>query len=94
MRTIRKSEIRSVKIKVFFSLTYFSAETFEFSNISMNFSPSRDGEEVTLDAKQLCLGDIVLINAGDQIPADIRIFDARNFKGLSHEIDFKNMRLR
>jgi hypothetical protein len=32
----------------------------------------------------------VLINAGDQIPADIRIFDARNFKGLSDEIDFKN----
>ena len=33
-----------------------------------------------MDAKQLCVGDMVLLNAGDQIAADIRIFDARNFK--------------
>ena len=40
----------------------------------------RDGEELLIDAVDLVLGDIVLINAGDQVPADIRIFETSNFK--------------
>ena len=40
----------------------------------------RDGEELLIDASDLVLGDIVLINAGDQIAADIRIFETSNFK--------------
>ena len=40
----------------------------------------RDGEELLIDASDIVLGDVVVINAGDQIPADIRIFEATNFK--------------
>jgi len=40
----------------------------------------RDGVECEVDAKNLVLGDIVIIKAGDQIAADIRIFDTKNFK--------------
>ena len=40
----------------------------------------RDGEELLIDASDIVLGDVVVINAGDQIPADIRIFEANNFK--------------
>ena len=40
----------------------------------------RDGEELLVDAVDLVIGDIVVINPGDQIAADIRIFETRNFK--------------
>ena len=40
----------------------------------------RDGEELLIDACDLVIGDIVIINPGDQIAADIRIFETRNFK--------------
>ena len=40
----------------------------------------RDGEEILIDSCDLVLGDIVVINAGDQIAADIRIFETSNFK--------------
>jgi sodium/potassium-transporting ATPase subunit alpha len=40
----------------------------------------RDGIENMIDSKELVVGDIVLLKIGEQVPADIRIFDARNFK--------------
>ena len=47
----------------------------------------RDGEELLIDASDIVLGDVVVINAGDQIPADIRIFEATNFK-VDNEIQY------
>lgn len=40
----------------------------------------RDGAEYIVGAKDVVLGDIVIIKAGDQIAADVRIFDTKNFK--------------
>ena len=40
----------------------------------------RDGIEMDIDAEDLVLGDIVTIKMGDQIAADVRIFDTKNFK--------------
>lgn len=40
----------------------------------------RDGMEVSIEAKDLVVGDIVTMKMGDQIAADIRLFDTKNFK--------------
>jgi Ca2+-transporting ATPase len=40
----------------------------------------RDGREYTIDAADLVRGDIVLLNAGDQVPADSRLVDAVNLR--------------
>merc|ERR1711931_413008 len=40
----------------------------------------RGGEKVNIEAKELTLGDIVDVQFGDRIPADIRIIEARGFK--------------
>jgi len=40
----------------------------------------RDAERVSIDGEELVPGDIVLIEAGDKVPADLRLFDAH---GLS-----------
>jgi Mg2+-importing ATPase len=39
----------------------------------------RDGQEVTLPGEQLVPGDIVLLAAGDLVPADGRVLEARDF---------------
>jgi magnesium-transporting ATPase (P-type) len=38
----------------------------------------RDGQERELEAEELVPGDIVVLNSGDRVPADIRILHARN----------------
>ena len=38
----------------------------------------RDGKKVIVNAEDLTRGDIVFIKAGDRIPADIRITEARS----------------
>jgi magnesium-transporting ATPase (P-type) len=38
----------------------------------------RDGEEQELDAELLVPGDIVLLESGDRVPADLRVLEARN----------------
>lgn len=39
----------------------------------------RDGAESLVDAAELVLGDVVVINAGDRVPADVRLVDASSF---------------
>ncbi|MGQ9550830.1 MAG: cation-translocating P-type ATPase [Candidatus Bathycorpusculaceae bacterium] len=40
----------------------------------------RDGEEVKVDASKIVPGDIVLLYAGDKVPADARLVEAYNVK--------------
>ncbi len=40
----------------------------------------RDGEEVELPARELVSGDVVLLRAGDKIPADVRLMEAINLQ--------------
>ncbi|OPY70184.1 MAG: Calcium-transporting ATPase 1 [Syntrophorhabdaceae bacterium PtaU1.Bin034] len=40
----------------------------------------RDGHQVTIPSSQLVLGDIVLIEAGNYVPADIRLVESVNLK--------------
>ncbi|MEZ5444398.1 MAG: cation-transporting P-type ATPase [Gammaproteobacteria bacterium] len=40
----------------------------------------RDGRRVTVAADQICPGDVVLIEAGDRVPADLRLVRPRNLK--------------
>ncbi len=38
----------------------------------------RDGKEMQIPIKQVCLGDIVLLSAGSMIPADLRIIESKD----------------
>jgi Ca2+-transporting ATPase len=38
----------------------------------------RDGEEVTIPAREVVPGDLVLLRAGDRVPADLRLIEAVN----------------
>lgn len=40
----------------------------------------RDGEKISVDAKELVVGDIVLVYSGDKIPADIRIVKSKELR--------------
>jgi len=40
----------------------------------------REGEKIEIEAKDLTLGDIVDIQFGDRIPADVRVLESRGFK--------------
>ena len=40
----------------------------------------RDGQEVTVPAKEIVVGDIVLLEAGDYVPADGRLIEAASLK--------------
>src|ERR1051325_8944710 len=40
----------------------------------------RDGFEVTLDAEELVPGDIIILNAGDRVPADARLLSSVPFE--------------
>jgi len=40
----------------------------------------RDGKEVTIPTKEIVPGDILVLNAGDKVPADARVIEAHNLK--------------
>ena len=40
----------------------------------------RDGQQQRLDAEQLVPGDVVLLTAGDRVPADLRLLQVRNLQ--------------
>jgi len=40
----------------------------------------RDGHEITIDATKLVPGDVILLETGDKIPADSRIFESHDFE--------------
>ena len=42
----------------------------------------RSGQEMVIDAKELTLGDIIKLEAGDFIPADARLVSSSNLKSL------------
>ncbi|MDO6692554.1 cation-transporting P-type ATPase [Aliiglaciecola sp. 3_MG-2023] len=39
----------------------------------------RDGQRITIDGEKLIPGDMVLLEAGDKVPADLRLCSAHNF---------------
>lgn len=40
----------------------------------------RDGQQATLDAERLVPGDIVILGAGDRVPADVRLIEAAGLR--------------
>ena len=48
--------------------------------LSLNASVLRGGAKKTIDAEELVPGDIVFLESGDKVPADLRLVDVRNFK--------------
>lgn len=40
----------------------------------------RDGKWIELDAKELVLGDIIMVEEGDKVPADCRLIETNNLK--------------
>ncbi len=48
--------------------------------IDPHSSVMRDGRRVTLPADEIVVGDMVLLNAGDRVPADLRLARARNLR--------------
>ncbi|MEQ8427881.1 MAG: cation-transporting P-type ATPase [Gammaproteobacteria bacterium] len=50
------------------------------SLLSPQSSVLRDGKEISLPSEQLVPGDIVLLQSGDRVPADMRIIKQRNLK--------------
>jgi len=40
----------------------------------------RDGERKVIPARELVPGDVVLLESGDRVPADLRLFGAKNLK--------------
>merc|ERR1712180_200477 len=52
-----------------------------FKNLVPQFAKvKRDGKKLEIEAKDLTMGDIVDIQFGDRIPADVRIIESRGFK--------------
>jgi P-type Ca2+ transporter type 2C len=43
----------------------------------------RDGSEAQIDAEQVVVGDVVLLAAGDEVPADGRIIQASSCRSTS-----------
>ncbi|MCH8545607.1 MAG: cation-transporting P-type ATPase [Cryomorphaceae bacterium] len=62
--------------------------------LSLEALTLRNGKKQAINAKQLAPGDIVLLKAGDKVPADLRLFSVKNAKmeeaaltGESHGVD-------
>lgn len=49
------------------------------SLVRVNTRVLRDGQELPLDAEMLVPGDIVMLESGDKVPADLRLIETHNF---------------
>lgn len=50
------------------------------SMLSLEAKVTRDGKRESIDAVDVTVGDIVILSAGDKVPADLRLFEADNLK--------------
>jgi magnesium-transporting ATPase (P-type) len=50
------------------------------SMVSPRATVSRDGKRATIDAEQIVPGDVVLLEAGDRIPADMRLIASKSLR--------------
>jgi magnesium-transporting ATPase (P-type) len=48
--------------------------------LSLRATVVRDRRQATIDAEQLVPGDVVLIQSGDRVPADLRLFRIKNLR--------------
>ncbi|MFD2597938.1 cation-transporting P-type ATPase [Sphingobacterium corticis] len=48
--------------------------------LSLKATVLREGKRKEIDATDVVLGDIVLLSAGDKVPADLRLFESDNLK--------------
>jgi P-type Ca2+ transporter type 2C len=48
--------------------------------LSLDAVVLRDGKRSRIDAEELVPGDVILLESGDKIPADIRLFEIRNLR--------------
>lgn len=48
--------------------------------LSPQATVARDGKRISLPAEELVPGDMVFIQSGDRIPADLRLFQTKNFR--------------
>ena len=48
--------------------------------LSLKATVLRDGKRKEIDATEVVIGDIVLLSAGDKVPADLRLFESDNLK--------------
>jgi magnesium-transporting ATPase (P-type) len=48
--------------------------------LSLNAMVMRDGRQMTIQAEELVPGDIVLLQSGDKVPADLRLFRVKGFQ--------------
>jgi len=48
--------------------------------LSLKANVIRNGERTEIDAEKLTVGDIVLLNPGDKVPADLRLISINNLK--------------
>ena len=46
--------------------------------IKVNVKVMRDGERITIDSRDLVMGDVVIFDSGDKVPADIRVTHAES----------------
>lgn len=50
------------------------------SMVSTTITVRRDGEESEIDSRDLVVGDIIIMDTGDTVPADVRILQSNHFK--------------
>ncbi|MCQ2084921.1 MAG: magnesium-translocating P-type ATPase [archaeon] len=50
------------------------------SMVSTTITVIRDGEEAEIDSRDLVVGDIIIMDTGDTVPADVRILESNHLK--------------
>lgn len=48
--------------------------------LSLHATVVRNGQRKDIDAEKLVPGDIIVLNSGDKVPADVRLISTRNFR--------------